>query len=245
MVARRWKLWSILLAVTMCTAALPARAAVEDYLPGDSLGVIKVADGGAQVDKFLSSALWERLQDPLFIPDLAPNLDQLRTGLDEVRRSQGIDMAQVMRDLLGREFALVAVPGDQWALVAQGRDAATVRRAVDDFLQIETLTGGISLLSSSAYNGVDVFGGSTRKGKRYHAVIGDVLVVSMNEAAVKRVIDVSKRSVPALSASAQYRDAMAMAPRPYPRRRTMLKTGTRRWDPVMNIRQTDRRAASP
>jgi hypothetical protein len=196
--------------VALCALAGAARAAVQDYVPADAIAIIKVQEPVAQFDKLQASALFQRLQDPAFIPNVAAVIGQVRQGVDVFQTQLNVNVRQVMTDLLGREVALVALPDDLTAMVVEGRDGRSLQSGVDEFLRVQRATGDVTAESSSTYKGVTIQSGMQKQGERFHAVSGNVLVVSNQIAAVQKVLDVVK-GAPALGATAQYKQASALA----------------------------------
>ncbi len=64
--------------MALCALAGAARAAVEDYVPADAIGIVKVQDPVAQFDKIRSSALVRKLEDPSVYPDAAAGIERVR-----------------------------------------------------------------------------------------------------------------------------------------------------------------------
>ncbi len=117
-----------------------------------------------------------------------------------------MNVRQVMTDLLGREVALVALPGDLGAAVVEGRDAASLQAGVDELVRIQQAAGDLTGGSTSTYKGVTIHSGTQKGRERFYAVSGKVLVASNRVEAVQKVIDVIQ-GAPSLAATARYKQA--------------------------------------
>jgi hypothetical protein len=200
---------TVVVALALGALAGLARAAVEDYVPADAVAILKVQDPMAQFDKIRSGPLFQKLQDPAFAPELAAGIEKVRQGISAFEAQQGVNLHQIATDLLGREVALVAMPNDLGAGIIEGRDAKSLQSGLDGFLDLQRASGDLTAESTSTYKGVTIDSGMQRQGQRFHAVSGDVLVVSNKIEAVQKVIDVIK-GAPALSGTARYKQAMAV-----------------------------------
>ncbi len=189
-----------------------ARAAVEDYIPADAIGFVKMQDPVGQFDSLTGGALFKKLEDPAFVPALAAGIDKARQGIAAFEAQEHVNVHQVLSDLLGREVALAALPNDEGAGIIVGRDATSLQAAVDEFLRIQRETGDLTAESTSTYKGVTVYSGMQKQGERYHALVGNVLVVSSQADAVQKVIDVLK-GAPSLGATDACKQAAKMTDR--------------------------------
>jgi len=201
---------AVVFLVAFCAVGALAHAAVENYIPADAVVILKIEDPLAQWDKFVESPLFGKLEDPSFIPDVANGIAMGRTNVQQFEAQTGIGLRQVASNLLGREVAIFGLPGDMGGALVEGRDAESLQKAVDQFLDIQRDSGDLTAESTSTYKGVTIHSGMQKGGEGYHAIAGNVLVVSDKAAAVQKVIDVVQ-GAPALAGSPKYRDAMRMA----------------------------------
>ncbi len=201
--------------LALCAATGIARAAVEDYVPADAVGIVKMNDPVAQFDKFTDSALFKKLEEPGYIPELAAGIDKARQGIAGFEAQQHISVRRTLSNLLGREVALVALPNEQGVGIVEGRDAKSLQSGVDEFLRIQRASGDLTAESTSVYKGVTIHSGMQKQGERFHALSGNVLVVGSQIEVVRRVIDVIQ-GAPSLAGTARYRQASELTPRDAP-----------------------------
>ena len=206
---RRLSRLAVVVLVAVSALAAVAGAKVEDYVPADALGIIKVQDPVAQYDKLQSSALVQRLEDPSFMPELAAKISDARTGIQNFEAQMGVNVHDALSDLLGREAVLVVLPGNQGVVIVEGRDADSLQKGVDAFLSVQRAVGDLTGETTSTYKDVTVHRGLVKRGEQYYAVSGNVLAAGQQLAAVQKVIDVVKGG-PSLGASAAYRSASGM-----------------------------------
>ncbi len=186
-----------------------ARAAVEDDIPADAVGFIKVQDPVDQFDRLTGGALFQKLEDPAFVPPLAAGIEKARQGIAAFEAQQHLNVHQVLSDLLGREVALAALPNNEAVGIIEGRDAKSLQAALDEFLRIQRQSGDLTAESTSTYKGVTIYSGMQKQGERYHALVGNVLAVSSQPDAVQKVIDVLK-GAPSLGATDACKRAASM-----------------------------------
>ncbi len=209
--------WNTMLAVAVLTVASlvtgPVWAAVEDAVPADAVLVVKVHDPAGQWDRLVESRLLEKMQDPSFMPEVAAGLDLARMNFQQFEAQTGVNLRKLAGDLLGREAALIGLPDDVGAIVIQGRSAGSLRRAVADFLEVERNMGNLRTESQSTHGGTTIRSVLQQNGKqRYHAVVGDMLVVSEDLPAVHQVVDVLSGHAQAIASSRDYAAAARMVP---------------------------------
>ncbi len=203
---------AVIVSVALCAAAGVARAAVEDYVPADAVGIIKMKDPVSQFDSLTQSALFKKLEDPGYIPAVSAGIGKARQGIAGFETQLNVNVHQTLSDLLGREVALVALPDNQGVGIVEGRDAKSLQSGVDEFLRIQRVTGDLAAESSSTYKGVTIESGMQKQGERYHAIVGNVLVVGGRVEVVQKVIDVIK-GAPSLGGTARYKQASAVTAR--------------------------------
>ena len=207
---KRLRFSAVAVLVVVFALAGVARAAVEDYVPADAIAIIKVQDPVAQFDKVHNSALVQKLEDPGFIPQVADKLSSARTGIESFEAQMGVNVHDVLSDLLGREAALVALPDSQGVLIVEGRDPGSLQKGVDAALSVMRAVGALTGETTSTYKDVTVNRGLVKSGEQYYAISGNVLAAGSQLPAVQKVIDVIKGE-PALGASAQYHSASGIA----------------------------------
>jgi hypothetical protein len=203
-----------LLVTGFCLPALRAEAAVEDYVPRDAVGVLKIADLEGHYEEFASSPLVAHLKDPAFMPELAGKIQEAEAGMREFERAHAVDVRDVLMGILGREVALAGFSDETGVMVVEAESEVALRDAVDEFQRVQRLTGDLLDTATSQYKGIQVHASEMKDGKtRYHAMSGRALAVSEDRSAVERVIDTATGTAESMGDSADFRDAMRMAER--------------------------------
>ena len=205
-------LFLLLFGIVSAVLAGRAAAAVEDYVPASAIGILKVSDLESHYERLKSGPLLNVLRGETGIPDIAHGLAQAEFAIEEFERTHNVDVEDVLRQVLGREFAIAPLPDDTAVFVALGHDPESLRAAVEVLLSIERESGKLQQLTTSEYKGVEVHSCSLPDKVRYHVVTKGVVAVSEHLGAVEKVIDVMSGDEPALSSSPQYREAAAMTP---------------------------------
>jgi hypothetical protein len=201
----------VLVIALVVGAAHAASAAVEDHVPADAFLVLKVRQPARQFDRIVDSQLFRKLSDPSFLPEAARQVEKAREEIRSFERRHNVDVRAVLGKLLGREAAVAAFPGDMGALIIEGESSRSMRDALEDAHRVMRAAGGRPGRSAETYNGVTIqVTPQEGKGPRYHALLGNVLVVSEEQPAVRKVIDVVTGDAQALAATAKYRNAAAM-----------------------------------
>jgi len=213
MIKRISKLLMLALLVTgFCLPALRAEGAVEDYLPRDAVGMLKVTNLERHYEEFVNSPLVAHLKDPAFMPELADKIEEAEAGIREFERTQEVDVRDILMDILGRECALAVFSDETGVFVVEAESRAALRDAVDEFERVQRLTGDLLDTGITRYKGVEVHASEMKNGKtRYHAVSGRALAVGEDRSAVERVIDTAAGATESMADSADFRDAMRMA----------------------------------
>ncbi len=203
-----------LIVVAVCLPTYHVRAAVEDYVPRDALGVLKVTALERHYEQFVNSPLAAKLRDPEFVPELADKIEEAEAAIGEFERAHDVDVRNVLMDILGREWALAAFPDETGVLVVEAQDERALRRAVEEFERLQGLTGDLLDTAVTRYKGVQVHASEMKGGRtRYHAMSGRVLAVSEDRPAVERVIDTATGSLESIAGSRDFRQAMQLAAR--------------------------------
>ncbi len=198
--------------VLACLLTGAARAAVEDYVPGDAAVVVTVRGVEEHFDRFRNSALMERLEDPGSLPELAEKIREGRAGLAEFERAQNVDVRQLLMDMAGGDVALVGFTDETGVAVSEVANARSLNDAVTRFLSVEQQTGGSFGQRTVEYQGTEIQVCDTPKGERYHAVSGRVLAVGSDLIALQKVLDTISGRMEPISGAGKFRDAMKLVP---------------------------------
>jgi hypothetical protein len=211
---RNWM--SPLILVGLALLATPAFAAgdLADAVPGDAVVVVRVTGLQAQWKQFLNSPTWKKLEQSS-IPELAAGILMARQQIEVFEQQTAASVEDCLGSIFGTDFALAMLPDKTAFFIARTPDVDKLQCTIDLLHSIETNDGKLLRDSVEAYQGVDIHtdvlanpgpGGPSEK-QRHYAQTGDLLIVSENLPAVRRVLDATLSKAPSLSNAAKYVEA--------------------------------------
>ncbi|MCD6416774.1 MAG: hypothetical protein J7M08_08790 [Planctomycetes bacterium] len=210
--ARRLAILTVAVSVVLGVLAVPAGAAVVGCIPRDATAVLRLRNLEGHYRDLRESDLYARMTDATFMPELAAGLAQARKQFDQFEAETGIDLEEVLLDVLGQDCAIFVLGEGKGTFVAEARSQDAVEKAVETMLQIERSEGKLQGSTEESYRGVVLYRDVMLGKVRYRAQIGRVLAMADNDReGVCGVIDVRK-GAPAITASASYRAAARLVP---------------------------------
>ena len=213
----KMKTFVLLIALTCVASAALATDDLAAVLPKDTVLVVRVRGLHALWKQFVASEAFKRIEQAP-IPDIANGIAKAKRDLTEFQAQTGIEVEKGLASIFGTDIALAVFTDRTAAFVARSADSGRLTSSVETIMQIERDEGKYLGEKTTYHEGVEIRSIRVKEPQappeaaktRHHAIAGDLLIVSEEFEAVKRVVNVVKSKQPALSTAEEYRKAEAL-----------------------------------
>ena len=207
------------LAATLAVAAVPVRegvysvpAGIVQFLPADTVGYLRVKSAHSFWQQLAQSPMRAKIENAP-VREVADGFAQAQAKIAAFEAKTGIDVEQTVSAVFGNDFALALFADGTGVFVAQAADTAALQSAVSTVLTLEQ--NNVQDEHFELYQGTEicvrVVADAMKPGQpaktRYHAIVGDKLIISRTDAPIKSVIDVIGRRAASIASSADYQKA--------------------------------------
>jgi len=212
---RNWKsLPLVLVAVALFVTPVFAAEELADAVPGDAVIFVRVTGMQAQWKQFFSSPTWKKFEQSS-IPDLSEGIAKAQQQIQAFEQQTATNVDECFGSIFGTDFALVMLPDKTAFFIARTPDLDKLRHTIDLLHTMETNDKKLLRDSVEAYQGVDIHTdvlanpgqAAAPEKQRHYAQTGDLLIVSEDLPAMRRVLDVVLSKAPSLASVAKYAEA--------------------------------------
>ena len=214
-----WKPLSLVIAaVALVATPVFAAGQLDEAVPGDAVVFVRMTGMQAQWHRFFNSPTWNKFEQSS-IPDLSEGILKARQQIQAFEQQTAVSVDDCLGSIFGTDCALVMLPDKTAFFIAKTPDLDKLRRTIDLVRSMETNDRKLLRDSVEAYQGVDIHtdvlanrdpAGPPEK-QRHYAQTGELLIVSEDLPAVRRVLDVVLSKAPSLSTAAKYRRGVEIA----------------------------------